>query len=624
MSSQLFSTEEPGWLEALEQVMSHDYRASDRLPLGILTREIEHWCDRARAESWKRLLNPRSLLDDIHDTLTTLGPHLKAQVLASSERLANEAQCLQGKPGPTEEQTAALCSAAVQLRSELSRPAVVEAAWRDAWKAAKQEEFELLRWRMLCLTELLELRGRDPRLAAVDVAQALHGWRLDKADNETPDERTLAERLDAAGEALSTATSDSPCVVWLVYDNATLQSNGHEVGSLTFYEADWAVPNAAMENGQQFAHREELRELLTSWQGNAWNELSDRGSTTRNWIVLARVDLGTRSPYGAIEAADQVVQTMVQVAAVQWGGSPWTRVGPAGLLVDGRGPQTIFDRFEATSYAVAERRVRTARGLAERGSVLADALTGGSMRPDLVDAVRLLHEAAELDWATEGSRSARTAVSNRTAVVLEDGAVEHLASVAGMKSKELDSYVLGSSAHDVWESQVRRVVEMCLRAVSRSPGKTRSQVLRSQLGELNSTAGVSLALVGDHVEDLIEMYEPGIWRNHARQWLDTLGSPEKYLAAHQTLTVSGAKLARRAERVRNSLVHGNPADQGVVTSIRPISRYRAYTCLDIALESVSRGVPMSTELERRRKLGLDRMRALKDGLSLVEYWRLSV
>ncbi|WP_456819291.1 hypothetical protein [Cellulomonas sp. URHB0016] len=99
-------------------------------------------------------------------------------------------------------------------------------------------------------------------------------------------------------------------------------------------------------------------------------------------------------------------------------------------------------------------------------------------------------------------------------------------------------------------------------------------------------------------------------------WQD-LAQPELDRIVGRT---AGATLAHRASRVRNSLVHGNPADERVIATVRDISRYRAYQALDIALQAVADGVEMVDELDRRRMLAVIRNAELSRGVSLADGW----
>ena len=207
-------------------------------------------------------------------------------------------------------------------------------------------------------------------------------------------------------------------MVWLTYDRALLMSMVADLGRVTFYDARWAMPNATKDQGHEFVHRDELRALVTRPGQGTWS--AHTGADERR--VIARVDLGERGPRGAIEEAERVVQTLTQIAAYQWAGSRWLRSGPGALFLDGQPIQSVYRRTEPFEYTVGERRRRTAEGLAEHANGLAVALTDGTLRADLIDAVRLLQEAAELDRGPAGLDDGEP-TNGRIIVILEDAAV---------------------------------------------------------------------------------------------------------------------------------------------------------------------------------------------------------
>lgn len=580
----------------------------------MLTQEVEHWCVRGRADSWDRRKNRTSLRGDIRDTLSALGSALRADARTDLDSFSLASTCLGEKHAPTAAQMGALRLAANALRESLRRPSALEAAWRDVWMAAQEEDLELLEWRMSTLIDLLGLVGRDHRWAFAEALQALHA-----PANENTDSGWNSP-LEAAGRALSVVPPESHCVVWLSYQNASLTSSTVQLGPVELYAAHWAIPNADKEAGHTFPHREELRALLNGRFRESWHALYDPRAKPRKWGVLARVDLGVRTPHGALDAAEKVVQTMVELAAYQWDGSPWTPIGPAALWANGQLRANDFGRRAPADYTVAASRHQTAEGLSEYGEHVATALASRTLRQDLVDAVRLLHEAAQLDRAATMTRSTRhSSPDERIAVVLEDSAVEHLASFAGISGDDLDSYILEGWAHSVLSRNVHRAIDKCVDLPTRPREGTSTSELRQQLLRSGPGSPESLTLAGARVEELIAMCDEPTSAKYARCWLGTLVDPQQYLARYEALVATGTRLATRTERVRNSVAHGNPADDGVVRSVRALSRYRAYVSLDVALTSATRSVSMLDELERLHGVVEARLSALRGGTSLVDH-----
>lgn len=492
------------------------------------------------------------------------------------------------------------------LESRLGDADVLDAGWADVWKAAKQENLSSLRWRTVCLRDLLAAGGRDPHSATT--------WAMFFTGDTRQVPHTDAA-LQALREALTAAPATGRCVVWASYDHAMLTSMVTSAGPVTFYDARWAVPNAAREDGHQFAHRDELRTLVTGLHRGTWDDQADADER----VILARVDLGERGPHGAIENAERVVQTMTQIAAYQWGGSRWRRSGMATLLIDGRARQSVHRSTDPSDYTAGELRHRTAEGLAEHADHLAVALTAGTLRADLIDAVRLLQEAAELEQDARYVTQ-REQANGRIVVILEDAAVEHLAAFGGLTADELDAYLLPGWAHAVWTRKMEHAIDLCLFPDPLPLSAPELDFPESELMRRRRGTTESLTLAAAHERAILAAVSDQTIRKHGQQWFRTLIDAAAYQRVHRDLAAAGDILANRASRVRNSLVHGNPADERVVATVRGVSRYRAYTALDIALRAVADGRVTLDELDRRRALADTRTSALARGVSLVEQW----
>jgi hypothetical protein len=123
----------------------------------------------------------------------------------------------------------------------------------------------------------------------------------------------------------------------------------------------------------------------------------------------------------------------------------------------------------------------------------------------------------------------------------------------------------------------------------------------------------SLTLAAAHERAIIAAVSDQTVRKYGQRWFKTLADADAYQRVHRDLGAAGDILADRASRVRNSLVHGNPADERVIATVRGISRYRAYEALDIALRAVADGRAMLDELIRVRSLAEARISALSRG-----------
>jgi hypothetical protein len=90
-----------------------------------------------------------------------------------------------------------------------------------------------------------------------------------------------------------------------------------------------------------------------------------------------------------------------------------------------------------------------------------------------------------------------------------------------------------------------------------------------------------------------------------------------YQALVDEYAAEGRILEARRRRVRNALVHGNPANFSVVTSVRVYSDYVSGTALHYALESFVDGTNPASALSARD----DEDAAMHGGQDAAAYWR---
>lgn len=133
------------------------------------------------------------------------------------------------------------------------------------------------------------------------------------------------DRLNLADRLARAAAPEGRCVAWIAFKAATLENFRLGAGHVTFLDAQWAVPNAVADDGQDFPERSELRAVKHFLPESAG--LKD--------VVLARVDLGNRSVAGAIEDAADSAGAIVEAAAVSGDRPGWMPYGWTVLLVDG-------------------------------------------------------------------------------------------------------------------------------------------------------------------------------------------------------------------------------------------------------------------------------------------------
>jgi hypothetical protein len=449
----------PEWVVPVVAAMRAPRTVPETVPLPVLVAEVDEWRRHAREESWNRRPNRASLSEDLEASASRTGVHLAQQVGAPLTAYRRSLQRLVGERAVVSEDLEKLHQHGTELMTVLTAHDAFAAAWQDVLVAGQARDADALEWALSCLESLIEATHRAPRETLRDAASVLDPHpRLTGPDPRlTPPNADLETRFRLAVDTLAAPPQERQCVAWLTYGEARLNRLGETYGPFGFYEVDWAVPNARAEDGQWFEHRDEVRQLLRdgifSW---------DISTTERTYHVLARVDLGVRSPHRALEDADAMVQVLVKIAASRSGGAAWKRAGPAYLLLDSAvassshaaGPN---DHGEVDHHGQNV----TADALEKVASRMGRALAASPLPPDLAAALRLLHEAADID-SREVALTKRHSIDRRTALVLQDAAFEHIASFAQLEGEVLEGAVLDEWAHAAWVVRVRRAIDLCL------------------------------------------------------------------------------------------------------------------------------------------------------------------
>jgi hypothetical protein len=390
-------------------------------------------------------------------------------------------------------------------------------------------------------------------------------------------------------------------------------------GPVTFFDADWALPNALADDGQPFPHRDELRRLAqghsNGWQFDDVNWVPDR--SRRPYMGLARVDLGQRETHLALEDAERTVQVLLSTVALRSGGVVWQRSGPAHLLVDGQNAETRYasDRVQPAGEVDHYGQRLMATGINRHGPALA-LLLSAPLPADLAEALRMLGEAAAVD-SRESRLEGRRVIDQRTALALQDAAHKHLATHARMSPDDLEQHVLGDWPYATWVQEVMRAVAVCLGG----GGKEGDELERAvQAGGENGLT-YSLVAAAHRREDLLARCDGATTRRSAARWLDSISDARLHLELERELIRSRDLLTARALRVRNGIMHGTPSPTPVLESVLDLSRFRAFEAFWPALEAIAAGRTMRAELETDASVRAVRDRRLHAGISLLTQWQ---
>lgn len=587
--------------------------AREVLPFTLLTliAEAASWTANAPAGSWSRKRNPASLAADLTATLPAAGPGLTALVEFDITTLADALAAITALADNEEPNAKALSAAQVKLvsascvalLSRLTDPDCRQAVFNDllAQAADPDPSATVIKDMVEMLATLLDHAGIDPatalREAGLHLAQSrwmpsnrvLRGY-------PAPD-ASQAERLSRARGIITANAPVAHCVAWLSYGDARLDGE-NRLGPVTFYEVDWAVPNAQRPDGQDFPHKTEVAALL-----EMPSELThiDYNGPTRPYMVLARVDLGQRGYLHALDDAADMVETVVGFVNNHTGGTPWRREAFSALLVDGAlagissGPHGRLDRGEPDHYG----QNGTADALGRNAGTLGALLTAGALPSSLTQALRLVREEGQVG-SREDQLNRIATIDAQTALVLQVSAVEHIAVYAGMAEDNLSRLILAGWPIAAWDRDVENAINRCMGDLGGMDPLFQA-VCRSEFGHWSQSAAY------DRREQLLENCRESLHRPDVAALLNSIGDAAAAAAMLEKYIAQAKLLDGRLRRTRNALAHGNPVAMPTVASIREFSRYRADVALDAAITAHIGQRPLKD-------------RSLADSMSLYQQW----
>lgn len=603
--------DDPPWIRALCVTVRMKAPRAAALPLIRAVREVDEWKRLATTETWTARTNRRALATDLEAAAAGVGPRLRAVL---DPELSRFVQAVTGPFCEKKPDMAAMASlSGAALAASLETAAAVRANWADLVDAARDGDDEAMLWGAEVLEAQLTARGFPADRMLLNAAFALIGHRPGRHIGPVP---SVEMRIQNAEDLLARDPHTGRCVAWLTYDEAVLEEFITTYGPITFFEADWCLPNAIRDEGQSFEFRDELRALAMEgmdWDFDEENWKPDR--SRRPYIILARVDLGERGTTGALELAAEHVQLMLDVARLQGGGRPWRRSGPAILVVDGQIASRVYDRptVHAGDPSKSYGRGVFAESLAKHGP-LVGRLLSSPIAPDLAEAIRMLGEAGQADslWHDSGHR--RT-IDQRTVVVLHDSAHDHIATYARCSSDDLDARIREDWPVSMWNHEVVKAIDACLSwgnhaadgvdAAIRWGNTYHFDVASDRLGELLAAAP------DDHT------------RRTAARWLASIDDSVAHLALLAKLTQQCELLAARTQRVRNGIAHGTPPSAEATESVLGYSRFRVFRALHYAMLAATTGRPMSDVLDDEHNSRTDELAALNAGISIRQQWAAS-
>lgn len=281
-----------------------------------------------------------------------------------------------------------LLSRAEALRTRLSEADIRRAVWRDIVNGIHSGVPEkLLEDRVRLLFALLAAAHLD----TADGRRHLHwlvedgGDPLSEQGEDKPPPPT-AKRLAACEDYVGRAAPSGNCIAWVALEGTRLPEFVMEAGPVTFFMAEWAVPNAQLDDGQLFLHRDELREIAT---------YSFIDIPKDNNVVLARVELGHHPAAGALDEAWRWAMFVAGYATLSARSDPWPKRGWYCLDIDGHRSHGWFAPDELFRQRTSFQVERIGFELAATARGVAASTTWSS--PELMEAVDCANEARGAD-----------------------------------------------------------------------------------------------------------------------------------------------------------------------------------------------------------------------------------
>ncbi|WP_114905918.1 hypothetical protein [Ornithinimicrobium murale] len=616
-----WSENTPDWLKSLVSSLDRRHGVSTVLPLVVVAREIMQWIELASGvDAWKKAANRDSLERDIEQSVSSIGSHLRAHISpdlaafrAAFAALTSSGNAVLSQPPGilrTDPAWAALLTAAGDLLSALHSDDAVRANWDDLVEVAMDRTLDHREYRPIAelLFEQLQHRG-------VEVEATCRGLVSVMAFGQNPDaiprgelETPYSDRLDKARAYVGTPATIEPVAVWLGYrGRAHVQLTA---GRVSFFEPLWAVPNA--EPGRQaFDHKEELWEIVKNGMAFRVPEKADEVGEVE---TLVRVDLGATTAAGALERSAAIIDIIFNVALHRSGGirpqlAEYVVVRSGQPVSSGFGVTSKGTGFPDDTYGTQ----MTSEAIEAHGPRIADALAREELPRFLAAAIEvqtMLDHPFSRDMVLRKPSEADLS----SVVPLSDRVVQHVAAHAAMDPNHLFQLLGERWMHARWLSDLQRAAGMCLL------GRGERLELQDELtAEWFSTAPKQpwILLLADRAADFISLCRV----EHERAWIERLFASISDSAGYRSLIAEyeteGDILERRRRRIRNALVHGNPATFPAVQSVREYADFLSASALNLALESYVDNTSAAATLATPTVEFV----ALTGGQDAASYWR---
>lgn len=604
---------EPGdWMRSVADVLSVT-RSTHSFTLGEAVAELGLWANTARNDSWKNLGNRRTLFRDVKIAGEALGPRLRTHVSDLLQDLGEEAN------RQTVGETASL------FATRWHQTESIRASFRDLCEVAIDRDSDIRNLKPKADILASQVGGSlgDGTLGTAsfvlfgNISHSEITFWLDKetiTDNPTP-----TNRLREAERLLTSNAEQGQITVWLLYRHGQVDRR-ITAGTVTLFDAEWALHEAKHTEDGIFEEQEELRSLQES---QCWfnEEMLFDNNGSRESYALARVNLGYRPLEGSVDEAIHRVEALLSIV-VGAGGSNWTYTGVCTARVDGRlqvNSVSANPRNDYHFYNATEGR-KTYEILRLWTSKLDDALSISEMPELLVEALRTFREANIIN-RYDSSLPYEPVVTSKIATALEDHVIELIASLAGLTPEHLISALEARETDYLWQDlifdsllaplshnhnkpEILKEVESIKRDITRTDSSgTQHLVLKNIWKEQSRLRALPISLAV---------------RNEFQYGLAVISSADLEMTSRDYVRQSITLIRMRHRRVRNAITHGNPLTSAAVNSVRAFSERMARTAIGFALDSFIAGETLAECLTTWEARQITDNRRLTSGESMLD------
>lgn len=613
----------PGWLKALTSSLDLHHGKGTVLPLTVIVQELIGWIRFASGEdAWRSRPNRESLSGDLRQSTAAIGATLRSLISTELEAFGVALAHLTGSPSSILKQPPGMragdvwmgaLDAAESLLRTLATDQATSACWVDLVATVQDESLARREYRPLAelLFEQIKLRGHDPQRVFRELVR-LVAYGEDPQDFPFGEGEPVVEvRLAKAKAHVQRAATEEPTTVWLGYRGRF----GHllSAGRVSFYDAHWAVPNA--KPGRfEFAHKEELWSIVHRGHSFRVAELVTEKSDVD---TLVRVDLGTTASADPFAEATEVVDTILDIAIHRSGGARPDLVEHHVLRSgahtnSGRHSSRERTRISDDHYGASI----TTDAIQEHAPRLATALASGNFPPFLKAAIEC-QTAADRPYSRDQALLRPTDADTRSVIPLTDRVVQHVAAYAGITPDGLFEQLGRRWAHARWHGDLRHATSMCLLGAGPNPD-LESELTRELYSERPKQPWI--LFIAARSEDFLSLCR----LEHERAWIARMFRSITDADAYTGLTLEyeaeGAILDARRRRIRNALVHGNPAHLTTVESVQEYAEFTSNFALHLALESFLDATDPVTALTEQT----GERAAMSRGVSAADYWSKQV